>query len=148
MNLVKEYKGVKIFVSHKGEFYCDVNKNTNDYKNKTFVSKKLESLEKAIDDFKKQKIDGKKYYDIIVYNTTIKPLKVVQQVGNRFFFDDGTDTAYYTRETLYPESIDTTQEFKELELLFEQIRETENKVSQLKAEATKKLTCFKKVTIV
>ena len=148
MNLVKEYKRVKIFVSHKGEFYCDANKNSNDYRNKTFVSKKLESLEKAIDNFKGQKIDGNKYYDITVYNTTIKPLKVVQQIGNRFFFDDGTDTAHYSRGTLYPESIDTTQEFKDLELLLEQIKETQNKVSQLKAEADKKLACFKKVIVI
>ena len=51
MNLVKEHKGVKIFVSIQGEFYCDANTNSNDYKKKTFVSTKLQSIEKAIDDF-------------------------------------------------------------------------------------------------
>lgn len=85
MNLVKEYKGLKIFVSNRGEFYCDVNTNSNDYKKKSFVSTKLQSIEKAIDEFNGQEIDGNRYYDIAVYNTTITPLKIVKCVGNRFF---------------------------------------------------------------
>jgi hypothetical protein len=114
MNLVKEHKGVKIFVSIQGEFYCDANLNSNDYKNKTFVSTKLQSIEKAIDDFKGQEIDGNRYYDIAVYNTTLTPLRIVRQVGNRLFFNDGTDTSNYSRKTLYPKNVDEKQEFKDL----------------------------------
>ena len=123
MNLVKEHKGVKIFVSIQGEFYCDANTNSNDYKKKTFVSTKLQSIEKAIDDFKGQEIDGNIYYDIAVYNTTLTPLRIVRQVGNRLFFDDGTDTSNYSRRNLYPKSIDEKQEFKDLELLFEKLKD-------------------------
>lgn len=148
MSLVKEYKGVKIFVSHKGEFYCDANKNSDNYGNKTFVSNKLKSIEKAIDEFKGQKINGNRYYDITVYNTTITPLKVVQQIGNRFFFDDGTDTAHWSRRELYPESVEEQQEFKDLVLLIGQIKEAQNKVSLLRIEAEKKLKCLSKITVV
>ena len=154
MNLVKEYKGVKIFVSIKGEFYCNVNTNSNDYKNKTFVSIKLQSIEKAIDDFKGQEIDGNRYYDIAVYNTTLTPLRIVRQVGTRLFFDDGTDTSNYSRKSLYPKSVDEKQEFKDFELLFEQLKENQKEINklyeiqkQLRAEADKKLGCLSKVTV-
>ena len=154
MNLVKEYKGVKIFVSVQGECYCDVNTNSNDYKKKTFVSTKLQSIEKAIDDFKMQKIDGNRYYDIKVYNTTLTALKIVGRVGNRLFFDDGTDTSDYSRKSLYPKVVDETQEFKDLELLFNKLKENEKEIiklyeveKQLRAEADKKLKSLSKVTV-
>jgi hypothetical protein len=154
MNLVKEYKGVKIFVSVQGEFYCDANTNSNDYKKKTFVSTRLQSIEKAIDDFKGQEIDGDRYYDINVYYTTLTPLKVVRQIGNRLFFDDGTDTSSYSRRSLYPKTVDEKQEFKDLELLFDQLKENQKEINklreiqkQLRAEADKKLRCLSKVTV-
>lgn len=154
MNQVKEYKGVKIFVSTQGEFYCDANTNSSDYKKKTFVSTKLQSIEKAIDDFKGQEIDGNRYYDIAVYNTTLTPLRIVSRVGSRLFFDDGTDTSNYSRKSLYPKSVDEKQEFKDLELLFEQLKENQKEINklyeiqkQLRLEADKKLRCLLKVTI-
>lgn len=154
MNQVKEYKGVKIFVSTQGEFYCDANTNSSDYKNKTFISTKLQSVEKAIDDFKGQEIDGNRYYDIAVYNRTITPLKIVRQVGNRLFFNDGTDTSNYSRKALYPKSVDETNSFKELKLLFEQLRENQKEVDklyeiqkQLRAEADKKIKMLSKVVV-
>ena len=155
MNQVKEHKGVKIFVSTQGEFYCDANTNSSDYKKKTFVSTKLQSIEKAIDDFKGQEIEnGKQYYEIAVYSTLLYPLKIVRQVGNRLFFDDGTDTSNYSRKALYPKSVDETQSFKDLELLFEQLKENQketNKLNeiqkQLRAEADKKLKMLSKVAV-
>lgn len=154
MNLVKEHKGVKIFVSIQGEFYCDANTNSNDYKNKTFVSTKLQSVEKAIDDFKGQEIDGNRYYDIAVYNTTFIPLRVVRRVGSRLFFDDGTDTSSHSRRNLYPKSIDEKQEFKDLELLFDKLKENQKEINnlykiqkQLRAEADKKLRLMSKVGV-
>lgn len=154
MNLVKEHKGVKIFVSIQGEFYCDTNTNSNDYKKKTFVSAKLQSIEKAIDDFKGQEIDGNSYYDIAVSTTTLTPLRIVRQVGNRLFFDDGTDTSNYSRKLLYPKVIDEKQEFKDLEFLFCQLKEKQKEINnlyeiqkQLRAEADKKLSCLSKVTV-
>ncbi len=154
MNLVKEHKGVKIFVSIQGEFYCDANTNSNDYKKKTFVSTKLQSIEKAIDDFKGQEIEGNKYYDIDVYNTTITPLKIVRQVGNRLFFDDGTDTSNYSRKSLYPKVVDEKQEFKDLVVLFEQLKENQKEINklyevqkQLRAESDKRLRLMSKVAV-
>ena len=154
MNLVKEHKGVKIFVSIQGEFYCDANTNSNDYKKKTFASTKLQSIEKAIDDFKGQEVDGNRYYDIAVYNTTLTPLRIVRQVGNRLFFDDETDTSNYSRKSLYPKVVDEKQEFKDLESLFEQLKENQKEINklyeiqkQLRAEADKKLRCLSKVTV-
>ena len=154
MNLVKEYKGVKIFVSTQGEFYCDANTNSNDYKKKTFVSTKLQSIEKAIDDFKGQEIDGNRYYDIVVYNNTLIPLRVVRRVGNRLFFDDGTDTSNNSRRYLYPKGIDEKQEFKDLELLFDKLKENQKEINalyemqkQLRLEADKKLRLMSKVAV-
>jgi hypothetical protein len=154
MNLVKEHKGVKIFVSTQGEFYCDANANSNDYKNKTFVSTKLQSIEKAIDDFRGQEIDGNTYYDIALHSTVLMPLKIVRKVGSRLFFNDGTDTSNYSRKSLYPKSVDEKQEFKDLQLLFEQIKENQKEVSklyeiqrQLREEADKKLKRLSKVTV-
>ena len=154
MNLVKEHKGVKIFVSIQGDFYCDANTNSNDYKKKTFVSTKLQSIEKAIDDFKGQEIDGNRYYDIAVYNTTLTPLRIVRQVGNRLFFDDGTDTSNHSRRNLYPKSIDEKQEFKDLELLFDKLKENQKEINnlyeiqkQLRVEADKKLRLMSKVVV-
>ena len=154
MNLVKEHKGVKIFVSVQGKFYCDVNTNSNDYKNKTFVSTKLQSIEKAIDEFKGQKKDGNIYYDINVYDTTLTPLKVEIQVGKSLFFDDGTNTSNYSRKALYPKSVDEKQEFKDLKILFERLKENQKEINrlyevqkQLRAEANKKLKCLPKVSV-
>ncbi len=154
MNLVKEYKGVKIFITDVGEFYCDAIGNSNDYKKKTFVTAKLQSLEKAIDSFKGQEIEGNRYYDIHVYNTTLTPLRVIRNVGNRLFFDDGTDTSSHSRRELYPKSVDEKQEFKELELIFEQLRENQKEISnlyevqkKLRAEADKKLKTMSKVKV-
>jgi len=156
MNLVKEHKGVNIYVSTEGEFYCDAINNVSDYKKKTFVSTKLQSIEKAIDDFKGQEIEnGKQFYDITIYNNTLVPLRIIRQVGNRLFFDDGTDTSNHSRRNLYPKSIDEKQEFKDLELLFKKLKENEKEISnlyenqkQLRAEADKKLRLMSKVSVI
>ena len=154
MNLVKEHKGVKIFVSTLGEFYCDVNKNSNDYKVKTFSSNKLSSIEKAIDNFKGQEIDGNEYYEIDVCYSKIKPLKVVRQVGDRLFFDDGTDSSNYSRRHLHPKIVDEKQEFVDLVKLFEQIKVNTDEINrlyeigrQMKANADAKVRCLPKVTV-
>ena len=154
MNLVKEYKGVKIFVSAQGEFYCDAISNSNDYKKKTFVSIKLQSIEKAIDNFQGQEIEGNSYYEIAAYTPTMKLLKIVRQVGDRLFFNDGTDTSNYQRKELYPKSIDETKEFKDIEVLFEQLKENQKEISklyevqkQLTAEVNKKLKYFSKIKV-
>jgi len=145
---------VQIFVSTQGEFYCDANTNSNIYKNKTFSSVKLQSIEKAIDDFQGQKVDGNSYYDIAVYNTTLKLLKVTSRVGNRYFFDDGTDSSMHSRKTLYPKSVDQTKEFADLDLIFKEIRQNEKEIKDLyeaqkimRKKAEDKLRFLQKVNI-
>ena len=138
MNLVKEYKGLKIFVSIDGEFYCDVINNSNDYKNKTFASEKLQSIEKAIDNFSGQNVNGNEYYSIQIFNNKIIPLKVTKFVGNRIFFDDGTDSSNGLRKLLYPKSIDKTQEFKDIKTILEQIEKNDIEIRNL-YEASVKL---------
>lgn len=154
MNLVKEYKGVKIFVSTLGEFYCDAIKNSNDYKVKTFSSNKLQSIEKAIDDFKGQEIDGNEYYEIESYKSKVTPLKVVRKVGSRLFFNDGTDSSNYSRRHLYPKNVDEKQEFVDLVKLFAQIKVNTDEIDKLyeinrrlKANADAKLRCLPQVAV-
>ena len=115
-------------------------------KRKLLRQQNCSQLKKAIDDFKGQEIDGNRYYDIAVYNTTLTPLRIVRQVGNRLFFDDGTDTSNYSRKSLYPKAVDEKQEFKDLELLFDQLKENQKEINklyevqkQLRAEADKKI---------
>ena len=91
---------------------------------------------------------------IAVYNTTLTPLRIVRKVGNRLFFDDGTDTSHYSRKALYPKSVDEKQEFKDLEILFEQLKENQKEINklyevqkQLRAEADKKLKCLSKCSV-
>jgi hypothetical protein len=152
MSLVKEYNGVKIFVSQNGEFYCDVIANTNDYKNKTFGSFKLQSVESAIDNYDGRVVDGNEYYDI--QESILLPLKVTSRVGNRLFFNDNTDTSHYNRKKLYPKSIETTPEFKELEIIFKKINDTNIQIKKLYdqkyklyADAGLKINTFSKVIV-
>jgi hypothetical protein len=154
MTLVKEFKGVKIFVSHEGEFYCDAISNSGDYKKKTFSSMKLQSIEKVIGEFMGQEIDGSTYYDIQYYAATLHKIKIVRKVGDRLFFDDGTDTSNTSRRSLYPKSVDEKQEFSELVDIFDKIKKNQLDINtlyeaqkQLKIEAEKKLKCLPKVSV-
>lgn len=131
-NTVKEYKGVNIYVSTLGKFYCDAINNSNDYNDKTFISDRLQSIEKAIDKFNGQGIDnGNQFYDIVIYNTKINLLKIVKKIGTRLFFDNGEDTSHYSLQRLYPKSVDKTQHFKEIELYIKGIKENQEKISKL-----------------
>lgn len=154
MNLVKEYKGVKIFVSPEGEFYCDTIANSNDYKKKNFSSSKLQSIEKAIDNFKGEEIDGNSYYDILPHINCLKKLKVVRKVGSRLFFNDGTDTSFHSKRQLYPASIEEKQEFKDLQKLLEELNENQEEISRISAidrklreRANEIIRKFSKVTV-
>lgn len=154
MNLVKEYKGVKIFVSIQGEFYCDAISNSNDYKKKTFASAKLTSIEKAIDDFSGQDLDGNSYYEITTYNQKMSKIKIVKKVGDRLFFDDGTDTSNTSRRLLYHSKIEESPLFQEIKGIFNELAECQQEINKLykhqtllKAEAEKKLKNLSKVKV-
>jgi hypothetical protein len=140
MSLLKEYKCVKIYVSNDGEFYCDVVNNSDNYKVKTFASNKLQSVEKAIDTYQGSEItDGKEYYDICIHSAKITLLKVVRKIGNRLFFNDGSDTARYngmysSRRLLFPKSIDTEVPFKALEMIIKKLEENRKETERLYKE--------------
>lgn len=131
MSLVKEYKGVNIYVTLDGEFYCDGINNSNDYRKKTFVSKKMQSIEKAIDDLKGEDIDGNEYYEITPYNNRLKLLKVIKKIGSRVFFDDGTDSSNPLRRELYPKIISQNHEFGKIECLIMLLQENEKEIKRL-----------------
>ena len=70
------------------------------------------------------------------------------------FFDDGTDTSNYSRKSLYPKAVDEKQEFKDLKLLFDQLKENQKEINnlyeiqkQLRVEADKKLRYLSKVIV-
>ena len=130
--MVKEYKGVNIYVNPQGEFYCDVVKNSDQFKNKTFSSYKLPSLEKAIDEYSgKELATGEYYYEINIYNGDIKKLTVISKVGNRIFFDDGSDTSMYTRKQLYPSSIEESKGYISIIEFARKIAENQEEINRL-----------------
>lgn len=131
MSLVKEYKGVKIFVNYKGEFYCDANNNSNEYKNKTFNSHKLQNIEKAIDAYEGEVENGEQYYYINLYSHTITLLKVVRKIGDRLFFDNERDSLSYGIGNLRPKSFDETEEYSKLIAIFKELTENKNKQTEL-----------------
>ena len=131
MTTVKEYKGVKILVTDSGKFYCDVTNKSRDFEDATFKSEKLQSIEKAIDEYTPEEIDGNTYYAFGRYSPSITKIKVVKKVGNRCFFNDGTDTSYDERKKLYPENTNRYPQFETAKLLQEEYKETVRQIKEL-----------------
>lgn len=130
--MVKEYKGVNIYVNTSGEFYCDVVKNSDKFKNKSFSSYKLPSLEKAIDEYSGSELaTGEYYYEVNRHNGDIKKLTVISKVGNRVFFDDGTDTSNSTRRELYPSLIEQSEAYVSVIELSNKIKENQEEINRL-----------------
>ena len=140
MSLVKEYKGVKIFVNYKGEFYCDAKNNSNDYNKKTFNSHKLQNIEKAIDTYEGEIENGEQFYYVNLYSHTITLLKVVRKIGDRLFFDNERDSLSYGIGNLRPKSFDETEEYSKLVSLFERLIENKKQQTELYNEARALLT--------
>jgi len=130
-NLVKKYNSVNIYVSPKGEFYCNVHNNSDRYFEKTFCSMKLKSIEKAIDDFNGEVKNGNQYYEIDTYDCKVKKRTVKRKVADRLFFDDGSDTSSASNQFMYPVEIENTDAFKELLLKVNECRKIENEMRDL-----------------
>lgn len=131
MSLVKNYRGVDIYVSPEGEFYCDVKFNSSKYHQKTVNSFKLLSIEKAIDGYKGEEIDGNSFYVIEPHSNDFKKIKVIKRIGNRLFFDDETDTSMWSRRDLYDESIENHPCFEEIKKSYDVILENARKIDFL-----------------
>lgn len=128
--LVKEHKGVKIYLNESGMFYCNVVNNTDDFRNKTFESEKLKSIEKAINDHGGIKmINNDYYYDIDVHLLKITKLTPVKHVGDLIFFDDGRNNMHNKR--LYPASIENSEEFKQINNCFNHIKNIGDEIREL-----------------
>lgn len=97
-----EYKGVQIYLTDNGEFYCDAVNNSDDYGKRQFNSFKFASIKKAIDDFEGAKVD-KTFYKIETYGCTITEYKQVSSKGNLLIFDDGQDSNDYGKRNLLSE---------------------------------------------
>ena len=137
MAQVKEYCGVIIYVNPDGQFYCDPVNNSDNFKNKLFVSDKISSIEKAINNFEGSKKEDIEEFYHINYDGTIKKLKVISQVGTRKFFDDGTDTTHMSRTKLHPKTIETSDYFPKLLELGKENEELNEKVMGIYKEQAK-----------
>jgi hypothetical protein len=155
MNVLKVYKGVKICVSEQGEFFCDVKKNSENFKDNTFKSLKLTSIESAIDQFKGEPEEQPtSYYLIEVWQLIFQKITSTKHIGSRVFFDDGTDSSRHDRKQLYPENIDQTEEFKNLRDILTQMDRNQKEAQRLydlnkdlRSLADTILRQFKKVNI-
>jgi hypothetical protein len=136
---IKRYKGFDIFLSNSSDFFTDVINNSDDINKKTFNSKKLLSLEKAIDRFLENKDTNSKkeyFYQIIFFNSsyTIKKLNIVSKIGKRIFFDDSTDSNSINRRGLFAQNIEKDNSFIELKAIFEKINRIQDEINMLVAE--------------
>lgn len=122
MTKIKNYNGVDIYVNSNGIFYCDPVNNSGEFKEKKFHSEKMGSVEKAIDDYEVVKVDtGLYFYTFADKSATIIKLTVINKLGNRLFFNDGTNSADYNRKNLYPSSIENQLEFEEVRSYFSSV---------------------------
>ncbi len=118
-NLVKEYNGVKIYITTEGRFFCDCISNSNDFSKKTFDSEKIQSIEKAIDNFEGESIN-ESYYLLNVYPLSVTKLKAKSRVGNRIFFSNGTKSDDWNLRGIKKGSlIEDKEEFERLLRLIE-----------------------------
>lgn len=132
MTKIKNYNGVDIYVSSNGVFYCDPVNNSRDFWEKKFHSEKLASLEKALDNYGGAKIDdGLYYYSFTDGFAMITKLTVISKLGNRLFFNDGTNSASQSRKVLYPSSIESQPEFLEIKAGFEKMNEINSEINKL-----------------
>lgn len=115
-NEVKSYKGVNIFITTDGEFFCDCINNSNILENKTFNSNKLTSIIKAIDNFKGNQIN-KIFYKLSYYPVKIEKFTATSKVGNRLLFNDGTDSEHYDKKDLFKGCVTEKKEYGDLLLL-------------------------------
>lgn len=130
-NLVKEYKGVKIYITTEGRFFCDCISNSNEFSKKTFDSEKLQSIEKAIDNFEGASVD-ESYYLLSVYPLSATKLKAKSKVGNRILFSDGTKSDDWNRRGVKKASlIEDKEEFKKLLNLAELYKELAKEIADL-----------------
>ena len=128
---VKEYKGVQIYVNSDGVFYADAKDNSADFNKNTFQSAKITAIETAIDSFKNVIDGGKEFYDIVPSNLIFKKIKVVANVGNLLFFDDGTDTKNWRRKKLYPVDVENFIHFESVKSDIEKAKEIDLQIAEL-----------------
>ena len=92
-NLIKEHKGVKIYVNHTGEFYCNTKDDKPGFQFKTNSSEKLSSLEKFIDTLNSEEVKHEvDYYEINIYRfPVVRVLQSSKRIGNKIYFKNGEE---------------------------------------------------------
>jgi hypothetical protein len=130
-NLVKEYNGVKIYITTEGRFFCDCISNSSEFSKKTFDSEKLQSIEKAIYNFEGASVD-ESYYLLSMYPLSVNKLIAKSKVGNRILFTDGTKSDDWNRRGVKKASlIEDKEEFKKLLNLAELYKELNDEIAEL-----------------
>jgi len=96
------------------------------------TEKEKQVIENAI-----RKAEGKlpedEFYEIKVFTASMNLLKVTKESEGKLYFDDGSDTDHYSRKELYPKAVAETEEFKELQAIFEEIRYKDKQINELYA---------------
>ena len=142
--LVSELNGVKIYVSESGQFYCNCINNSDEIKEATFKSLKMDSIVKAIGDFNSPSAKvGEKYYAIDTYNPRIKELVVKNTVGTRLFFTDGTSSLNYG--TLYTEEILKNKFISDFSDLEKEVKAIDKKLEDLRITRGEKIELLRKL---
>ena len=116
---VKNYKGIDIYITPNGEFYADFYGNSGEYHRRTINSKKMSSIEKAIDDFGSEKID-KIYYQPDTFQVKIKEIRVIGKIGSVLILNDGTKTAHGFTALDESSPIEIINKMEELEKEFDE----------------------------
>ena len=129
MTAVKEYKGVNIYVTQDGVFYCDCIDNSSDFKKATFKSEKLLSIEKGIDSYEGSKPEEKYWYEIHPHVPVINKKELSGIVGHLPVFKDRTVVNSYS--TFYHESIENNPCFAQLIDLQNQVKELRDAAQEL-----------------
>lgn len=135
MTAVKEYKGVNIYVTQDGVFYCDCIDNSSDFKKATFKSEKLLSIERGIDSYEGSKPEEKYWYEIHEHIPIIKKKQLAGVRGHLPLFKDRTVVNSYS--TFYHESIENNPYFAQLVDLQNQVTELRNAAQELYKKESK-----------
>jgi len=127
-----EYKGVKIFVTNEGEFYCNAVTNSADYNNKQFKSLKFTSIQKAIDNFEGAKTN-KLWFKFESYYCKIKKYKQVSSKGDLMIFSDGTDSSGNCKYLISEDNLNK-KSLEKAEELSKKYLELDKKILELNRE--------------
>lgn len=124
MVFLKNYNGVKIEVSENGEFHCDIIMNLPFGRSEHFFFNQLEDLEGKIDEVinSRKDINYESIY-IAISNSEpeIREIKIESILGNKIFYNDGSNSGYYSRKLVVDEEFLSNPDFIELKKIIREL---------------------------